>query len=92
MYAVAEVYEDDISRVARGTRARVTSPALPDALEGTVERRGSRSGARPCSTAPVADADSRVVEVEVLLDRPEAAARLTDLRVEVAISTREPVF
>jgi multidrug efflux pump subunit AcrA (membrane-fusion protein) len=91
MYAVAEVYEDDISRVTRGMRARVTSPALPDALEGTVERVGLKVGRKTVlDSDPVADADSRVVEVEVLLDRPEAADRLTNLRVEVAISTREP--
>ena len=36
-------------------------------------------------TDPVADADARVVEVEIRLDDPAAAAHLTNLRVDVLI-------
>jgi hypothetical protein len=33
----------------------------------------------------VADADARIVEVEIRLDEPELAASLTNLRVDVLI-------
>jgi HlyD family secretion protein len=86
MYAVAEVYETDIGRVRIGQRARVMSPALESPLDGSVERIGLRIGRQDVlRTDPVADADARVVEVEIRLDNPVAAARLTNLRVDVLI-------
>jgi multidrug efflux pump subunit AcrA (membrane-fusion protein) len=86
MYAVAEIYEADIGRVQVGQQARVTSPALPRALLGRVERIGLKVGKKDVlSTDPVADADARVVEVEIRLDDPEPAAALTNLRVDVVI-------
>jgi HlyD family secretion protein len=86
MYAVAEVYEADIGRVRVGQLAQVTSPALPRALVGRVERIGLKVGKKDVlSTDPVADADARVVEVEIRLDDPEPAAALTNLRVDVVI-------
>ena len=86
MVAVAEVYETDIGRVRVGQRARVTSPALPGVLAGEVERIGLKIGKKDVlSTDPVADADARVVEVEIRLARPELAAALTNLRVDVVI-------
>lgn len=86
MVAVAEVYETDIGRVRVGQRARVRSPALPHALEGVVDRIGLKIGKKDVlSTDPVADADARVVEVEIRLLEPELAAALTNLRVEVLI-------
>jgi HlyD family secretion protein len=84
MYAVAEVYETDVGRVRVGQRARVSSPAFERALAGSVERIGLRIGRLDVlGTDPVADTDARVVEVEVRLDEPEPAARLTNLRVDV---------
>jgi HlyD family secretion protein len=84
MYAVAEVYETDVGRVRVGQRARVSSPAFGRALAGSVERIGLRIGRLDVlGTDPVADTDARVVEVEVRLDEPEPAARLTNLRVDV---------
>jgi multidrug efflux pump subunit AcrA (membrane-fusion protein) len=86
MVAVAEVYETDIGRVRPGQRALVRSPALPRALEGEVERIGLKVGKKDVlSTDPVADADARVVEVDVRLLEPELAAALTNLRVDVVI-------
>ncbi|MEN8181157.1 MAG: efflux RND transporter periplasmic adaptor subunit [Myxococcota bacterium] len=86
MIAVAEVYETDIGRVRVGQRARIHSPALPHALEGEVERIGLKIGKKDVlSTDPVADADARVVEVEIRLLEPALAARLTNLRVDVVI-------
>lgn len=86
MYAVAEVYETDIGRIEVGQPARITSPALPRPLAGEVERIGLKIGKQDVlSTDPVADADARVVEVEIRLAEPELAARLTNLRVDVVI-------
>jgi ABC exporter DevB family membrane fusion protein len=90
MYAVAEVYEADIGRVRVGQQARVSSPALPRTLLGRVERIGLKIGRKDVlSTDPVADADARVVEVDILLDDPEPAAALTNLRVDVVIESGE---
>jgi HlyD family secretion protein len=67
-----------------GQRAGVSSPAFGRALAGSVERIGLRIGRLDVlGTDPVADTDARVVEVEVRLDEPEPAARLTNLRVDV---------
>jgi HlyD family secretion protein len=86
MYAIAEVYEADIGRVRVGQAARVTSPALPHALVGRVERVGLKVGKKDVlSTDPVADADARIVEVEIRLEDSEPAAALTNLRVDVTI-------
>jgi HlyD family secretion protein len=84
MYAIAEVYETDIGRVRVGQRAQIRSPALGRTVAGSVERIGLRIGKQDVlGTDPVAETDARVVEVEVRLDDPEPAARLTNLRVEV---------
>ena len=84
MYAVAEVYETDVGRVRIGQRARIRSPALNSELTGEVERIGLKVGKKDVlSTDPVADADARVVEVRVRLQNPDAAADLTNLRVQV---------
>lgn len=86
MYAVAEVYETDIGRVRVGAHARITSPALPRPLAGTVERVGLEIGKQDVlSTDPVADVDTRVFEVEIRLEESELAARFTNLRVDVVL-------
>ena len=84
MYAVAEVYETDVSRIRLGQRAHIRSMALPHEIGGTVERIGLMIGKKDVlSTDPVADADARVVEVDIRLDEPALVAALTNLRVEV---------
>ncbi len=86
MYAVAEVYETDIGRVKIGQHALISSPAFPRVLTGKVERIGLLIGKKDIlKTDPVADADARVVEVEIFLDDAESAARLTNLRVDIVI-------
>ena len=88
MYAVAEVYETDVSRVKLGAEAQVTSSALPRALHGRVDRIAMRVRKQDVlGTDPAARTDARIVEVEVLLDDADAeiAAPLTHLQVEVAI-------
>jgi len=86
MFAIAEVYEDDIGRVRVGQRAHVRSPVLGSPLDGTVEWVHLRVAKQDAlGTDPAARKDARVVEVEVRLDQSEAAAGLTNLQVEVEI-------
>lgn len=87
MYAVAEVYETDIIHVKPGQKARILSPALPGAVTGTVENVGLKVGKMDVlGMDPVAQADARVIEVEILLDNPEVVSHLTNLQVEVEIT------
>jgi len=85
MYAVAEVFETDVTRVRLGQRAVVSSPALAEPLRGTVDRIGMRVGKLDAIGAdPAARTDARVVEVEIRLDDSGPAAGLTNLQVEIA--------
>ncbi|MGH0032680.1 MAG: efflux RND transporter periplasmic adaptor subunit [Myxococcota bacterium] len=93
MFAVAEVYEDDVARVRVGQRARVRSPALPDDLSGTVDWIHLKVAKQDAlGTDPAARKDARVVEVEIRLDDSAPAAALTNLQVEIEIEPgeREP--
>ena len=86
MYVVAEVYETDIGLVEVGQAATATSPTLPDPITGKVERIGKIVAKNDVlDLDPVARMDSRVVEVFILLDDPEAVAALTNLQVDVEI-------
>jgi HlyD family secretion protein len=86
MYAIAEVYETDIGRVRVGQRATVTSPALGEPLQGTVERIGLKIGKLEIlDVDPAARTDARIVEVEIRLDDSQRVAALTNLQVEVTI-------
>lgn len=87
MYAIAEVYETDIGRVAEGQRAIITSPALAGALTGVVERLGMMVAKMDVlDTDPVARTDARVVEVKIRIDEGQEVAKLTYLQVMVEIS------
>jgi len=86
MYAVAEVYETDISRVREGQRATITSPALPEPLTGRVEKVGLQVGKMDVLDAdPVAKTDARVVEVKIRLDGSPDFPLFTYLQVKVEI-------
>lgn len=88
MYAIAEVYETDVSRVHVGQRATVTSDALAAPLSGTVERiRNKVQKQDEIGTDPAARRDARIIEVEILLDDAEIASTLTYLQVDVVIGT-----
>jgi HlyD family secretion protein len=87
MYAVAEVYETDIVYVEVGQAATITSPALKQPVSGKVESIGLKVGRLDIlGMDPVAEADARVIEVNILLDDVEAVAALTNLQVEVEIT------
>jgi HlyD family secretion protein len=87
MFAIAEVYEDDVGRVRVGQSARITSPVLTSALSGKVEWVHLRVAKQDAlGTDPAARKDARIVEVEVRLDDSQAAAALTNLQVEIEIT------
>ena len=84
MTVVAEVYETDVSRLAEGQVAVITSLAEP--AKGKVIKVGFRVGKMDVlSSDPVADTDARVVETTILMDEPVPLQRLTNLQVDVEI-------
>lgn len=84
MFAIAEVYETDIIRVAVGRRVTIVSPALPAPLSGRVERiRPQVAKQDALGTDPAARKDARIVEVEIRLDDSAPAANLSYLQVSV---------
>jgi len=86
MYAIAEVYETDIGRVAVGQRSQVSSPVFPATISGVVERiRPKIQKQDALGTDPAARKDARVVEVEIRLDQSAPVAGLTLVQVEVLI-------
>jgi HlyD family secretion protein len=88
MRAVAEVYETDIAAVRVGQQATITSYALPRAVSGKVARIGSMVFKNDVlNVDPAARADARVVEVWIDLDDEALLQQLTNLTVDVRIST-----
>ncbi len=86
MYAVAEVYETDITNVEEGQRAWVSAAALEERWPGTVERISLKVGRMDVlGTDPIAKTDARVVEVFIRLDNSEATSRFTNMQVQVEI-------
>ncbi|HHP7231186.1 MAG TPA: efflux RND transporter periplasmic adaptor subunit, partial [Xenococcaceae cyanobacterium] len=70
MYAIAEVYESDITKVQLGQPATITSSAIPGKLTGTVEQIGLEVERQEVvNTDPTANIDAKVVEVKVKLDK-----------------------
>lgn len=88
MYAVAEVYETDVGRIAIGQPATISSPALASPLTGVVEHiRLKVQKQDEIGTDPAARKDARIVEVEILLDDPEPVQGLSNLQVTVVIGS-----
>ncbi|MBW4644671.1 MAG: ABC exporter membrane fusion protein [Goleter apudmare HA4340-LM2] len=88
MYAVAEVYESDISNIHPGKRVRVINDFLPSELQGTVDRVGLQVRRQNViNTDPSSNIDGRVIEVHVRLDQASSqkAAKLTNMQVKVVI-------
>jgi HlyD family secretion protein len=86
MYVVAEVYETDVGKVKPGQIATITSNALPQGVQGTVEQVGlSIDKNDVLDIDPAADTDTRVVEVKIRLHNSRLVAGLTNLQVDVAI-------
>ncbi|MGF1513482.1 MAG: HlyD family efflux transporter periplasmic adaptor subunit [Elainellaceae cyanobacterium] len=88
MMAIAEVYQNDIAEVAAGQSVEITSPAIPQTLQGTVERIGLQvQQQRVVDEDPAANIDARVVEVHIDLDpaSSEGAAGLSNLQITAQI-------
>lgn len=94
MDVVAEVYETDIGRVRIGQTATITSRngAFAETLTGRVTRIGSQIFKNNIlDDDPAANADARVVEVRIRLDRSEPVRQLTNLQVDVRIDVEGPI-
>jgi HlyD family secretion protein len=88
MYAVAEVYQSDISRVKVGQSVRVKSDSLPGELQGKVEGIGAQVKRQAIvNTDPSTNIDARIIEVHVRLDQASSqkASKFTNLQVKVVI-------
>ena len=89
MFAVAEVFEADITKIKTEQDAEITVRTSGEKFVGRIVQIGSLiKKLDTLDSDPVADVDARVVEVKVKLS-PEASkklADLTNLRVDVRIS------
>lgn len=88
MDVVAEVYESDVQHLKLGQRAIVTSSAFSGQATGTIADIGLQIRKRGIlDTNPTADADGRVVEVKIRLDKASSqkVAGLTNLEAIVQI-------
>jgi HlyD family secretion protein len=90
MRVVAEVYETDVAQVRVGQIASVSSRALSKPISGRVVRIGNMVFKNDVlNVDPAARADARVVEVWIDLDQVPLAERLTNLTVDVIITTSD---
>jgi len=90
MYAIAEVYESDISRVRPGQSVKVLSDSLPKSLNGTVEYVALQvKKQNVVNTDPSANIDGRIVEVKIRLDplSSQKVAPYTNLQIRAVINT-----
>ncbi len=88
MHVIAEVHETDVGVVRVGQRATITSPALAEPVQGTVEEIGALIFKNDVlNLDPRAAQDTRVVEVRVKLENAEAVAHFTHLEVSTRIDT-----
>jgi HlyD family secretion protein len=86
MYAVAEVYETDITKVKVGQLATIRATAMEQELSGKVERISLKVGRLDAvGTDPIAKTDARVVEVFILLDDSAAVSHFTNMQIKVEI-------
>ncbi len=86
----AEIVDQMIPRVAIGLRAKITHPALPRTLYGTVRQIGRLVGNSTLpNPSPLAMVDRRTVEVRIEIDAAdvEAASALVNLQVTVEIES-----
>jgi HlyD family secretion protein len=90
MKAIAEVYQSDILKIQEGQPATITSPVIPNSLQGTVERIGLQvEQQQVVDEDPAANIDAKVVEVHIRLDpnSSQKVSGLSNLQVTVTIQT-----
>ena len=88
MYAVAEVYQTDISKVRPGQKVKVISNSLPKELYGSVDWISSKVRRQnEVNTDPSENIDAKVVEVYIRLNKAssEIASNFTNLQIETEI-------
>lgn len=86
MYAVGEVHANEIRLVSLGQRARFTSAALPEPIDGVVAEIGAMIyGNHITGEDPSGPKGLRVVPVRVKLEPNELASRLTNLEGQLRI-------
>jgi HlyD family secretion protein len=93
MHAVAEVYEQDVGKVAIGQKAKVRIPTLGEDLTGVVVRKDLVVSRKVVfSNDPVADIDARVVEVRIELGKDDSpkVAGLSNARCEIVVDIGGP--
>jgi HlyD family secretion protein len=91
MYAIAEIYETDVSKIQVGQRASIISEhgGFAGTLQGTIDHIGLQIKKQDIlDSDPAADKDARVVEVKVKLDPEDTpkVAGLTNLQVRVTVN------
>jgi HlyD family secretion protein len=93
MYAIAEVYETDITRVEAGQTAKITSEygGFKGEMNGTVEQIALQIGKAQLNQDqqnPSTDVNARVVEVKIRLNpaASEKVAMLTGMQVRIKIA------
>lgn len=85
MYAVAEVYQSDISKIKHQQKVKISSISLPEELLGTVKTIGWKvQRQNVINSDPSENIDSRVVEVHIKLDQESSnkAKQLTNLQIK----------
>jgi HlyD family secretion protein len=91
MYAVLEIYQNDINKVRVGQKVKITSNSLPSELQGTIERVGIQvKRQNTINTDPSSNIDDRVVEVHAILDpvSSQMAAKFTNLQIQATIDLK----
>lgn len=98
MFAIAEVYETEITKVELGQRATITSEygGFAGEINGTVDHIGLQTGTRTLSESssdPTTDENTRVVEVKIRIDPDDSdtVASLTNMQVRVEIDVSSEV-
>jgi HlyD family secretion protein len=92
MHVIAEVHETDVGFVRVGQRATISSEALHEPVQGTVEEVGQLIYKNDVlNLDPRADKDTRIVEVRIKLENSETVSRLTHLEVSVRIDVGAPL-
>ena len=88
MFVVADVYQDDITKIEPGQPVTVTTPVLSTELQGTVQRIGLQVEAQEViNEDPAANIDAKVIEVHIQLDETsrDIVAGLSNLQVTATI-------
>jgi HlyD family secretion protein len=92
MYAIAEVYETDITKVKLGQKATIKSEygGFAGEIHGTVERISLQIGSKTLEESdsdPTTDNNLRVVEVKIKIDPEDSrkVASLTNMQVRIGI-------